>query len=139
MQQLRTSPFLRWVLLADAATCTLTGLAMTFGSSLLEGLSGLPASLLFYSGLSLIPFAGVLGYLALREHLAPAAIWAVIALNVLWAIDSIALLATGWVAPTALGAFVVVAQALGVFAFAALEYAGLRRSTDWSDAQGLIG
>jgi hypothetical protein len=66
--------------------------------------------------------------LASREQPARFAVWAVIGLNVLWAVDSFLLLATGWVAPNALGYVFIVGQALTVGVLAELEYVGLRRS-----------
>jgi hypothetical protein len=128
MQLVRTSSFLRWVLFADAATCVATGLLMTFGSGPLGEYLGLPPGLLLYSGISLFPFAALLIYLATREALSSLVVWMVIVLNALWAVDSILLLLTGWVAPTELGSTFVVAQALGVAVFAILEYVGLKRS-----------
>ena len=47
--------------------------------------------------------------------------------NLLWALDSLLLLTTGWVAPTLWGYLFTVVQALAVVAFAGLQYAGLRR------------
>ena len=126
MQLLRTSTFLRRVLFADAATCAATGLLMTFGSSVLEQFLGLPAGLLRYAGISLLPFAAFLVYLATRETLSQPGVWAVIVLNALWTTDSLLLVLTGWVAPTELGYAFVIAQALGVAVFAGLEYVGLR-------------
>jgi hypothetical protein len=128
MQLVRTSSFLRWVLFADAATCVATGLLLTLGSGQLGEYLGLPSGLLRYSGISLLPFAALLVYLATRETLSSPVVWTVIVLNALWAIDSILLLLTGWVAPTELGSTFVVAQALGVAVFAILEYFGLKRS-----------
>ena len=127
MQLLRTSTFLRWVLFADAATCIATGLLMMLGSGLLEQFLGLPAGLLSYAGISLLPFAAFLVYLATRENLSPPAVWMAIVLNALWTAASFLLLMTGWVAPTELGYTFVIAQALGVAVFAGLEYFGLRR------------
>jgi hypothetical protein len=128
MQLLCTSTFLRRVLFADAATCIVTGLLMTLGSGLLKQFLGLPAGLLRYAGISLLPFAAFLVYLATRENLSPLSVWTVIVLNALWTIDSLLLLLTGWVAPTELGYTLVIAQAVGVAVFACLEYVGLRRS-----------
>lgn len=113
---------------ADAATCVATGLLLLLGSGLLEQYLGLPAGLLRYAGLSLLPFAVLLVYLAAREHLTPGAVWAVIGLNALWTVDSVLLLLTGWVSPTELGYAFVVAQALGVAVLAGLEYVGLRKA-----------
>jgi hypothetical protein len=128
MQSFRTSTFLRRVLFADAATCVATGLLMMLGSGVLEQFLGLPAGLSRYAGLSLLPFAALLVYLAVRENLSPGAVWAVIVLNALWTVDSVLLLLTGWVSPTELGYAFVVAQALGVAVLAGLEYVGLRKA-----------
>ena len=45
----------------------------------------------------------------------------------LWALDSIVLLLINWVAPNAFGTAFVVAQALVVAGFAALQYLGVRQ------------
>lgn len=123
-----TSSFLRRVLLADAATSCASGLLMALAAVPLENMLGVPASLLRYAGLSLLPFAGLVAYLAMRRNLARPAVWAVIALNALWVADSLLLLVGGWVGPTALGYAFVIAQALVVAAFAEFEYVGLRKS-----------
>jgi hypothetical protein len=54
---------------------------------------------------------------------------AVIGLNALWALDSILLLVSGWVAPTAAGFAFVIAQGVVVAMYAELQLMGLRRST----------
>jgi len=125
----RNSPskLLRQVLLADAATSGAIGLLMMLGAGLFEQLLGLPAELSRYAGISLLPFAAFLIYLAKRENLSPPAIWAVIILNVLWTADSILLLLSGWIEPTGLGNAFVLFQAFGVAMFAGLEYLGLRK------------
>ena len=122
------SPFLRRVLVADALASGATGLLLALGADKLEGLLGLPAVLLLCAGLILLPSAAVLGMIAARPSVPRAALWAVIVCNALWAIDSIALLASGWVAPTGLGYGFVLAQALVVALFAELQYLGMRRS-----------
>ena len=129
MRLFQSSPFLRWVLCADAATCIGTGMLMFAGAGTLEQSVGLPSGLLRYAGISLLPFAAFLVYLATRENPSPSVVWAVIVLNVLWTIDSLLLLLTGWVAPTVTGHTLVIAQAIGVAMFAGLEYLGLRKST----------
>jgi hypothetical protein len=128
MQLLRTSTFLRWVLFADAATCIASGILMIFGYGLLEEFLGLPSVLLRYAGISLLPFAAFLVYAATRENLSTAVVWTIIILNVLWTVDSILLLLTGWVAPTQSGFLFVIAQAAGVLVFAGMEYYGLKKS-----------
>jgi hypothetical protein len=124
----KVTDFLRRALYADAAISGATGLLMMLGAGLLKDILGVPDSLLYYAGLSLLPFAALLVYLATRESLARPVIWAVIVYNALWALDSILLLFTGWVAPTALGYAFVIAQAVVVAIFTELQYLGLRRS-----------
>ena len=123
-----TSPFLRRVLLADAATSGASGLLMTFAAGPLADWLGVPAALLRYAGLSLFPFAALVACLATREAPPRRAVWAVIVLNALWAADSLLLLAGGWVGATAVGYAFIVAQALVVAAFAEAQYVGLRRT-----------
>lgn len=128
MSTFHPTPFLRQVLLADAAASGATGLLMTIGAAPLEGLLGLPAALLRYAGLSLLPFAALLAFAGTRSSLPRPAVWAVIVVNALWVADSILLLLGGWVSPTALGTAFVIAQALAVALLAELEYMGLRKS-----------
>lgn len=123
-----TSPFLRRALIADAVISGGTGLLMAAAADLLAGLLGVPAALPRFAGLSLLPFAAILLWLAMRPALPRAAVWAVIALNALWAVDSVVLLFTGWVDPTWLGYAFILAQAAVVAAFAELQLIGLHRS-----------
>lgn len=128
MSTIRISSFLRRVLLADAVATAATGLLLVAFTDRLEAMLTLPAALLRNSGLSFLPFAALVAWLATRPTAWRPAIWAVIAYNAVWAVDSVLLLATGWVRPTALGHAFVLAQALFVAAMAQLEYLGLRRS-----------
>ncbi|MGE0726318.1 MAG: hypothetical protein AB7O45_18235, partial [Alphaproteobacteria bacterium] len=91
-------------------------------------LLGLPAALLRGAGIVLLPFAALVAWLGTRREVARGAVWAVVVVNALWAIDSIVLLLTGWVAPTGLGIAFVVFQAVVVAGFAELQWMGLRRS-----------
>jgi hypothetical protein len=122
------SSFLRLALLADAAVSGATGLAMMLGAGVVDGLLGVPGVLLRYAGLSLMPFAALVAFLATRENLSRPAAWAVVAYNALWAVDSIVLMASGWIAPTALGYAFIAFQALVVAIFAKLQYIGLRKA-----------
>ena len=62
------------------------------------------------------------GLLAGREAMPAAIVWAVIAYNALWSIDSIVLLLSGWVAPNAFGLVFVIGQALVVAGECVLRY-----------------
>lgn len=90
---------------------------------------GLPVGLLRWSGIILIPFTGFVAWLGTRDRLQRPFVFAVVACNVLWALDSVLLLFTGWIEPTLLGGMFVVLQAIVVAVLAELEFLGLRRST----------
>ena len=122
------SRFLRWVLIADAATCFACALLMVFGFRYLAEHLGLPGGLLLNAGISLFPFAMFLVYLASRASLSRLAVWSIILLNALWTLDSFLLFVTGWVSPTQLGYAFVTAQAIVVAVLASLEYLGLKKS-----------
>lgn len=126
---MRVMAFLRRVLAADAVTSAAAGLLMLSAAGALSGPLGLPEALLRGAGLVLLPFAAGVAWLAARPSLPRAGIWAVIVANALWAVDSVLLLAGGWVAPTGLGWAFVLVQALAVAGFAELQWLGLRRMT----------
>jgi hypothetical protein len=128
MSMIRHPMFLRRVLLADAVASGATGALTLLAAAPLSGLLGLPAGLLRAAGLALLPYAAAVAWLALRRaEPARAVVWAVVAINAVWAVDSVLLLLVpGWVAPTALGVAFVLAQAAVVAGFAALQGLGLR-------------
>jgi hypothetical protein len=128
MNSIRASSFLRRVLLVDAVSSGAMGLGLIGFTDLFARVLQLPAQLLSEAGLVLLPFAALVGYVASRPTPARFAVWAIIGLNVVWVVDSIVLLFTGWVAPNALGYVFVLAQAVAVAVFADLEYVGLRKS-----------
>lgn len=122
------SRFLRLVLVSDAAASGATGLLLVVGAGFLEGLLGLPATLMREAGFVLMLFVAFVGWLAARPRASVWSIDAVIICNVLWTLASIALLVSGIVAPTLLGHAFVIAQAATVALFGALQYTALRRS-----------
>ena len=122
------SSFVRRILVADAVISGATGLLMVTGAQWLEALLGVPSAWLQYAGASLLPFAAAVAWLARRDDISRVGVHAVIAANTLWAIDSFALLFTGWVEPTTLGYAFIVFQAVVVAGFAELQYVGLRRA-----------
>lgn len=126
---LRSSlPSLRSLLLIDAATCAAMGLVLDLGAMPVAALTNLPAGLLLYAGLSLFPIAALMALVALRPALLPTGARLVIAGNGAWAIASLALLASGWIAPNGLGFAFIVVQAIVVAALAVMELAALRRT-----------
>jgi hypothetical protein len=123
------SPLLRKALLADALLSGITGLALLLAAGPLATLEGLPVGLLRWSGFILIPFAAFVAWLGTRERVQRPLVFAVVACNALWALDSVLLLVTGWVEPTIFGEVFVLGQAAVVAVLAELEFLGLRRST----------
>lgn len=120
--------FLSRVLFADAVASGAAGVLLAAGAGLIDELLGLPVALMRVSGLILLPYAALVWMLSRRTVPPRAAVWAVIACNVLWAVDSVLLLLVGPVAPTSLGVAFVVVQAAVVALFAELQYFGQRRS-----------
>lgn len=128
MSVLGNGSFLRRILVADAVVSGAAGLLMALGADPLQELLAVPATLLRYAGMSLIPFAAALLFLSRRETLPHAAVSAVIALNLAWAALSVVIVVAGAIEPNRLGAAFVVVQAIAVAGLAELEYVGLRRS-----------
>jgi len=127
MRSFSPSPLLRWALLADAAASGVMGLSMLLGAGPLGALLHLPAGLLSGVGLALLPYAALVAWLGSRASLTRAAVWTVIGINAIWVVDSLLLLASGWVQPNGLGQAFIVIQALAVALFAELQFLGLRR------------
>ncbi len=92
MPDLEGSSFLRRALLADAALSGATGAFLFGGASFLADVLALSEPLLRYTGLGLISYAAFVVYVATRERLNRTAVWAVIALNLLWLLESILLM-----------------------------------------------
>jgi hypothetical protein len=134
-QFVQPSPLLRYALIGDALASGATGLLLAGGAGLLTGLLGLPEQLMRYAGLFLLPYAAIVAYVGTREAVSRAAVWAIIAANALWVVESILLLVSGWVSPTGLGVAFVAAQALVVAGFAEAQFIGLRRTRPTSLAE----
>ena len=121
--------FLSRVLLLDGVTCAVFGLFLLVDGPVVAEMGALPLGLLRGAGAMLLPCAALLLWMSRRAMLPAALVWAVIALNIGWVVDSVALLELGWIKPNGLGMAFVLAQAAAVAAVAVLEYAGLRRSS----------
>jgi hypothetical protein len=124
------SLLLRRALLADAIFSGVSAVLLTLGVSVLASLLSLPEALLRETGLFLVAYAALVGWLGTRPSMPKALVWIVVAGNAAWALASIALLFSGWVAPNLLGEAAVALQAVAVGVFAELQYVGLRRSGD---------
>ena len=122
------SSFLSRALLADAIFSGVAALALTLGAGALAPFLNLPEALLRETGLFLIAYTALVGWLGTRESVPKALVLIVIAGNAAWTLASIALLFSGAVSPNLLGEIVIVAQAIATGVFAELQYIGLRKS-----------
>jgi len=122
------STFLRRALLADAVFSGVAALGFTFGASAFATLFNLPEALLRETGLFLIAYTALVGWLALRAAVPKPLVLLVVVGNAAWTVGSIALLLSGAVSPNLAGEIMVVAQAIATGIFAELQYLGLRKS-----------
>ena len=125
---IRPSTFLSRALLADAIFSGVAALALSLGAGALAPVLHVPEALLRESGLFLIGYTALVGWLASRSSVAKTLVLLVIVGNAAWTLGSIALLFSGAVSPNLLGQVFIVAQAIGTGVFAELQYIGLRRS-----------
>ena len=125
---IHASTFLRRALLADAVFSGVAALGFTFGAGAFATLFHLPEALLRETGLFLIAYTALVGWLASRSAVPKALVMLVIVGNAAWTLGSIALLFSGAVSPNIGGELMVVAQAIATGVFAELQYVGLRKS-----------
>ena len=128
MSYAQPNTFLRYALLADAVASGATGLLLIAGAGVLESLLNIPLALSREAGLVLIPYVAFVATVGTRETIARGAVWAIIAANAVWALASVALLVSGWIAPNLLGVVFIALQAAVVAVFGELQFVGLRRS-----------
>jgi len=122
------SLLLRRAIQIDAAVSGAMALLLTFAAAMLAPLLHLPEALLLESGLFLIAYAALVGWLGTRATMPKLLVLVIIVGNALWTLGSIGLLFSGAVTPNLLGQIFVAAQAIAVGVFAELQYIGLRRS-----------
>jgi hypothetical protein len=122
------SLFLRRAIQADAIFSGASALLLTFGAGALAPWLNLPEILLRETGLFLIAYAALVGWLGTRQSMPKPLVVIVISGNAAWTLASIALLFSGAVTPNLLGEAFVVIQAIAVGVLAELQYIGLRKS-----------
>src|SRR5436305_5416630 len=82
------SRLLRRALLTDAALTGASGIALLLGAGPLGALLELPSEALRITGAIFVPFAAFAGWLGTRSRVNRHLVFALIALNALWAVDS---------------------------------------------------
>jgi hypothetical protein len=96
---------------------------------MLAPLLNLPQPLLLETGLFLIAYTALVGWLGTRPSMPKALVAIVIAGNAAWALGSIALMFSGAVTPNLLGYAFIAVHAISTGVFAELQYIGLRKSS----------
>ena len=127
---IQPSQFLRRAIQADAIFSGVSAVLLTFGAAELAPWLALPEALLRETGLFLIAYTALVGWLGTRQAMPKPLVLIVIAGNAAWTIASIALLFSSAVTPNPLGEAFVAMQAIAVGALGELQYIGLRRSSD---------
>jgi hypothetical protein len=122
------SPLLRRAIQADAVFSGVSAVLLTLGAGEFAPLLDLPEALLRETGLFLIAYAALVGWLGTRASMPKILVAIVIAGNAVWTLASIALLFSGAVAPNLLGEAAIAMQAIVVGVLAELQFIGLRRS-----------
>ena len=126
---IQPSLFLCRALLADAVVTGAVALLQTFGAGVLAPMLSLPQALVLETGLFLIAYTALVGWLGTRPSMPRALVAIVIAGNAAWALGSIALMFSGAVTPNLLGYAFIAVHAISTGVFAELQYIGVRKSS----------
>jgi hypothetical protein len=126
---IQPSTFLRRAIQADAIVTGAVALLQTFGAGLVAPMLNLPQPLVLETGLFLIAYTALVGWLGTRQSMPGALVAIVIAGNVGWAVGSIALMFSGAVTPNLLGYAFIALHAITTGVFGELQYIGLRKSS----------
>ncbi|GAB3176780.1 hypothetical protein FHX75_121570 [Micromonospora palomenae] len=119
---------LRFALKQDAIGSGANGVVYLAAAAIFGEMFGLPAAFLYPIGAFLVAFAAALLFLASKPTVSRPAVSVVIAVNTAWVVASVELLIAGWFPLTGLGTALVIAQAVVVAGFTALQLAVLRRT-----------
>lgn len=118
---------LKLALIGDAVASGATGLLLAAGAGLLFPLLGLDEAFMRAAGLFLIPFALVVAFIGTRRTVSRPLAWVIVAVNILWVVESLMVAFGPGHAPTGLGLAFVLAQAVVVGAFAAVQALALAK------------
>jgi len=125
---IQMSSYLKKALIADAAVSGAAAVAMMVGSAFLPGLLGLPAELLLWAGVALVPFVVVLALIVRAGAVPAGVVVAIIVVNIAWVVASLFVAFGPTFATTLFGKVFVATQAATVALFAELQIIGLRRT-----------
>ncbi|WP_137131937.1 hypothetical protein [Rhizobium sp. FY34] len=113
---------LQSILVLDAATCAIMGALLVFTSGFIASITLVPAGVLFWAGLLLLPIAGFIGYLARTPIVPTWAVQMIVLGNALWVLVSVALPMLELIFPNGFGWIFILSQAMVVAIFGSLEW-----------------
>ncbi|MEM9964758.1 MAG: hypothetical protein AAGC58_05365 [Asticcacaulis sp.] len=127
MTHLFPIPSLQNLLRFDALSCALMGVGLIAARVPLEIWTGLPASILLWAGILLLPIAAFMAFAGSKSFVPPWATTVIILGNIGWVIASLLLPIVAALSLTPLGWMLLLGQAGFVTVMAALEYKAARR------------
>jgi hypothetical protein len=119
---------MRLVLKLDAVATGAVGLLSVAAGPMLDDLLGIPLALLVPVGLFLVAYAAAIWIVATRRRVSRLAVWAAVAINLIYVVDCLVVVAASWLPLTALGTAFVLFQAAAVTLFAAAQFYALRKA-----------
>jgi hypothetical protein len=87
--------FMRLVLKLDAVATGAVGLLSMAASPILDDLLGIPLALLVPVGLFLVAYAVAIWIVATRRRVSRPAVWAAVAINLMYTVDCVVVVAAG--------------------------------------------
>ena len=114
------------ILWLDAALCLFTGLVLAVANAPIAAITAIPAGLVQWAGLLLLPVAAFMAFVASRRPVPAFGLILIVIGNLGWIVASLALLTGFWFAPNAIGVTFILAQAALVALFAWIEHAAIR-------------
>ena len=105
----------------DAITCAAMGAALVVASATVGELTGIPASLLYWAGVLLLPVAAFMAWVSRSANPPAWAVNLVILGNGAWVAASLFLPVAGMITPNLFGWFFLVGQAAAVTVLTGLE------------------
>ena len=123
----RSRPLLRLALKLDAVVTGANGAAYLAAAGPLSDLLGLSEALLRGAGAFLLVYAAFVWIVGTRREIPRGAVFAIVAGNAIWAVDSVVMAIAGWGDATTAGTVWILLQAVVVAGFAELQLTGLRQ------------
>lgn len=130
MSHVPVTPLLRGVFVFDALASAGVGALTLLGGAWLQQWLQLPRWLLVSASVVLLAYGLYMGWLSRRERVSRPLLWALVAFNVAWAVECVALAFGGWLSPSGWGQAYLVAQVPVVLLVAELQFVCLRRARE---------